>query len=176
VSLAESFSTTTTTAVSRLTRSVPTLPRPSLLSLTANSPTFAPVRCGFSSQSNNPQAQQEPIAAMMNGASPPPRSKRKQGPSSIQERPPKQRLVDLNGNSGKDSPGINTPDELDDDIDQVMTTSYLPTVSDTAEWQATVEKVIRNVVSIRFCQTCAFDTDSALTSEATGFVVDAERG
>lgn len=47
---------------------------------------------------------------------------------------------------------------------------------DTAEWQATVEKVISSVVSIRFCQTCAFDTDPALTSEATGFVVDAEKG
>lgn len=47
---------------------------------------------------------------------------------------------------------------------------------DTAEWQATIEKVVRNVVSIHFCQTCSFDTDSAISSEATGFVVDAERG
>lgn len=47
---------------------------------------------------------------------------------------------------------------------------------ESPEWQDTVEKVIRNVVSIRFCQTCAFDTDPALTSEATGFVVDAEKG
>jgi hypothetical protein len=47
---------------------------------------------------------------------------------------------------------------------------------DTVEWQATIESVIRNVVSIRFCQTCPFDTDSACASEATGFVVDAERG
>lgn len=47
---------------------------------------------------------------------------------------------------------------------------------DSAEWQRTIESVVRNVVSIRFCQTCSFDTDSAITSEATGFVVDAERG
>lgn len=47
---------------------------------------------------------------------------------------------------------------------------------DTAEWQATIEKVVSNVVSIHFCQTCSFDTDSAISSEATGFVVDAERG
>ncbi|KAL7266565.1 hypothetical protein RUND412_010886 [Rhizina undulata] len=55
----------------------------------------------------------------------------------------------------------------------------LPVVAatqDTAEWQKTIEEVVRNVVSIRFCQTCSFDTDSAITSEATGFVVDAERG
>lgn len=48
--------------------------------------------------------------------------------------------------------------------------------ADTAEWQATIEKVVRNVVSIHFCQTCAFDTDGACASEATGFVVDAEKG
>ncbi|KAF8458516.1 trypsin-like cysteine/serine peptidase domain-containing protein [Kalaharituber pfeilii] len=48
--------------------------------------------------------------------------------------------------------------------------------TDTAEWQRTIENVVRNVVSIRFCQTCSFDTDEAITSEATGFVVDAELG
>ncbi|CAK7208512.1 hypothetical protein SBRCBS47491_000117 [Sporothrix bragantina] len=48
--------------------------------------------------------------------------------------------------------------------------------AETAEWQETIRRVVRNVVSIRFCQTCSFDTDPALTSEATGFVVDAERG
>ncbi|CAK7239997.1 MAG: hypothetical protein STHCBS139747_001432 [Sporothrix thermara] len=48
--------------------------------------------------------------------------------------------------------------------------------AETAEWQETIQRVVRNVVSIRFCQTCSFDTDPALTSEATGFVVDAERG
>src|SRR5690606_2370806 len=48
--------------------------------------------------------------------------------------------------------------------------------TDTAEWQRTIERVVRNVVSIRFCQTCSFDTDEAVTSEATGFVVDAARG
>ncbi|KAF8253914.1 trypsin-like serine protease [Wilcoxina mikolae CBS 423.85] len=54
----------------------------------------------------------------------------------------------------------------------------LPTaaLADSAEWQRTIESVVRNVVSIRFCQTCSFDTDSAITSEATGFVVDAEKG
>lgn len=51
-----------------------------------------------------------------------------------------------------------------------------PPTSDTPEWQATINRVVRSVVSIRFCQPCAFDTDPAHTSEATGFVVDAERG
>jgi len=39
-----------------------------------------------------------------------------------------------------------------------------------------IERVVENVVSIHFCQTCAFDADAALASEATGFIVDAERG
>lgn len=63
--------------------------------------------------------------------------------------------------------------ELDVELEGVR---VVPGLADTAEWQAAIEKVVRNVVSIRFCQTCAFDTDPALTSEATGFVVDAERG
>ena len=51
-----------------------------------------------------------------------------------------------------------------------------PVLADSAEWQRTIESVVRNVVSVRFSQTCSFDTDSAVTSEATGFVVDAEKG
>lgn len=91
------------------------------------------------------------------------------------ERPQKRQ----NAINGKDSAGQNTPevgmmyedDEMD--IEEVRIPSSM---ADTAEWQACVENVVRNVVSIRFCQTCSFDTDPALTSEATGFVVDAERG
>ena len=49
-------------------------------------------------------------------------------------------------------------------------------VHDTAEWQKTIEGVVKSVVSIHFCQTCSFDTDPAIASEATGFVVDAEKG
>lgn len=48
--------------------------------------------------------------------------------------------------------------------------------AESAEWQETIRRVVCNVVSIRFCMTCSFDTEPALTSEATGFVVDAERG
>ncbi|KAF7931733.1 uncharacterized protein EAE98_004469 [Botrytis deweyae] len=102
------------------------------------------------------------------------RSKRKSHPTGP-ERPQKQ----LRALNGKESTGVNTPeiDLSDDDYDidgpQLLPSNASP---DTAEWQATIERVVRNVVSIRFCQTCSFDTDPALTSEATGFVVDAERG
>jgi hypothetical protein len=103
------------------------------------------------------------------------RSKRKQHPNSSAERPPKQQR----SINGKESAGQNTPevtmyeDEGSMDLDEPR---IIPGLADTAEWQAAIEKVVRNVVSIRFCQTCSFDTDPALTSEATGFVVDAERG
>ncbi|KGQ01647.1 Pro-apoptotic serine protease NMA111 [Paracoccidioides lutzii Pb01] len=48
--------------------------------------------------------------------------------------------------------------------------------TDSPEWQATIETVVRSVVSIHFCQTASFDTDLSTSSQATGFVVDAERG
>jgi hypothetical protein len=112
----------------------------------------------------------------MNGLNGAARAKRKQHPDSINERPQKQHKA-ING---KDSAGQNTP-EVDTMYDEESgaeetETRIIPALADTAEWQACIENVVRNVVSIRFCQTCSFDTDPALTSEATGFVVDAERG
>jgi hypothetical protein len=106
--------------------------------------------------------------------------KRKGPPESISGRHTKHQR----GLGGKESAGDNTPDvddelepfELSLELDDAHIPALLPTGPDTAEWQATIESVVRNVVSIRFCQTASFDTDPALTSEATGFVVDAERG
>lgn len=74
--------------------------------------------------------------------------------------------------------GVETPVGLVMDGERVLPlpASTAAVLADSAEWQRTIESVVRNVVSIRFCQTCSFDTDSAVTSEATGFVVDAERG
>jgi len=102
----------------------------------------------------------------------------------VDDRPHKHHRAALNG-GGKESAGDNTPENMDeympdDDVDMDEDASRLariiPPGADTAEWQATIQRVVRNVVSIRFCMTCSFDTDPALTSEATGFVVDAERG
>ncbi|VEU23405.1 DEKNAAC104690 [Brettanomyces naardenensis] len=45
-----------------------------------------------------------------------------------------------------------------------------------SQWQDTVEKVVKAVVSIHFMQVEDFDTESAMCSEATGFVVDAKLG
>ncbi|KAK4574038.1 hypothetical protein LTR86_001799 [Recurvomyces mirabilis] len=119
-------------------------------------------------------------------------TKRKQPPSSNsfdrpskQARRPSQELdEDVESNkpytngfvaSATDTPnGYTSPrPAIEDDAGSVVVAAA---AADTAEWQATIEKVVRNVVSIHFCQTCAFDTDTAISSEATGFVVDAERG
>jgi hypothetical protein len=43
-------------------------------------------------------------------------------------------------------------------------------------WQTTISEAIQSIVSIRFSQVFAFDTEGPDTSEATGFVVDAKRG
>lgn len=44
------------------------------------------------------------------------------------------------------------------------------------DWQTTLEEVVPGIVAINIVQTRAFDTENAKTSQATGFVVDAERG
>lgn len=115
----------------------------------------------------------------MNGSGPTTRSsKRKQGSFIAAERPQKQHRL----SNGKVSPGDNTPELVMGDAHEPAEdweehgACYPLQAGESPEWQDTVENVIRNVVSIRFCQTCAFDTDPALTSEATGFVVDAEKG
>lgn len=116
----------------------------------------------------------------MNGST---RSKRKQNSISLDERPQKQ----LRAVNGKQSAGENTPDnvrgsspademDVEEFSEDESRVGIVAGPGESAEWQQTIENVVRNVVSIRFCQTCAFDTDPALTSEATGFVVDAERG
>lgn len=117
----------------------------------------------------------------MNGATR--SSKRKNNSTSLDERPKKKQIKPVNG---KESVGDNTPDvresspvealEMMDEEEEDERIGLITGPGESAEWQQTIEKVVRNVVSIRFCQTCAFDTDPALTSEATGFVVDAERG
>lgn len=75
------------------------------------------------------------------------------------------------------------PDELsasgeESDMDNVgpVLSVGATQAADSPEWQATIESVVKSVVSIHFCQTCSFDTELSMSSQATGFVVDAERG
>ncbi|KAK7418369.1 hypothetical protein QQX98_003989 [Neonectria punicea] len=115
----------------------------------------------------------------MNGSTASARAKRK-APSSPDQVPPSKRPV--NGN-GKLSADDNTPDLLEFDDHSDLTDDlhshaamFIGTPGSLGEWQDTIQKVVRNVVAIRFCQTCSFDTDPAVSSEATGYVVDSERG
>jgi S1-C subfamily serine protease len=54
---------------------------------------------------------------------------------------------------------------------------YLPAIADDdTAWTNTLERISSGVVSIRVDSTRAFDTEWNSSSQATGFVVDAERG
>jgi len=51
-----------------------------------------------------------------------------------------------------------------------------PALAEKAEWAGTLERISSGVVSIRVDSTRAFDTEWNSSSQATGFVVDAEKG
>jgi len=105
------------------------------------------------------------------------RPKRRTSPVSALERPKKQ----LKQENGVPTPGDGTPlngsvYDVEGDITSVPIVNTVSAAGDSPEWQATIERVIKSVVSIHFCQTCSFDTDLSTSSQATGFVVDADRG
>ena len=110
-------------------------------------------------------------------------AKRKASPTSTSDRPMKQVRQDqlspampANGVSA-DASANDTPNGYaSSDGEEAEEPVVAQLQGESAEWQATIEKVVKNVVSIHFCQTASFDTDSAISSEATGFVVDAKRG
>ena len=105
------------------------------------------------------------------------RSKRKSSPIKVLDRPSKAIKHDSYSDNMEED---RSPEEgvynMDTNGEDHIPLQPLANMVNSAEWQETIEKVVRNVVSIRFCQTCSFDTDSAVSSEATGFVVDAEKG
>ena len=107
--------------------------------------------------------------------------KRRTSPTAVHERPGKKLKRDII--NGAPTPGDATPQngsvyDVAQTVQQpsVPISAGIPPAGDSPEWQATIEKVIKSVVSIHFCQTCSFDTDLSFASQATGFVVDAERG
>jgi len=108
------------------------------------------------------------------------RGKRKQPLSPLLDRPTKQMKAEaVELVADEDTLEGEALFEVDIDHlggDEARLLAMASGAADSAEWQNTIEKVVRRVVSIRFCQTYSFDTDSATTSEATGFVVDSEMG
>jgi S1-C subfamily serine protease len=110
----------------------------------------------------------------MNGET---RAKRKHSPVATSDRPAKH----LRPESPALTPGDSTPAngtvyDIENDGDATPLLSLGATQADSPEWQATIESVVKSVVSIHFCQTCSFDTELSMSSQATGFVVDAEKG
>ena len=54
--------------------------------------------------------------------------------------------------------------------------SSLSILAESARWQKTIDEVTSSVVSIQVEVPRAFETTRPLTSQGTGFVIDAERG
>lgn len=52
----------------------------------------------------------------------------------------------------------------------------LPIVEENVDWDVVSERAVTNVVVIKFSHTRSFAGQPARNGEATGFVVDAERG
>jgi len=77
---------------------------------------------------------------------------------------------------GDATPANGTVYNVEEDLEEAPSPATVPAQADSPEWQATIEKVVKSAVSIHFCQTCSFDTELSMSSQATGFVVDAQRG
>ena len=58
----------------------------------------------------------------------------------------------------------------------LLLSSSVAIAAEETEWNETLERISSGVVSIRIDSTRAFDTEWNSSSQATGFIVDAERG
>lgn len=115
-----------------------------------------------------------------------PASGLKNAGSSTVERAPRRR-VSLNNVAADEyenvAPGLSEDEEMsyysDDSAaleDKLDVTDVVGNVVGSRKWQETVKQVVRCVVSLKFMSVRPFDTEDAYVSDATGFVVDAERG
>ncbi|EED21123.1 nuclear serine protease HtrA2/Nma111, putative [Talaromyces stipitatus ATCC 10500] len=105
------------------------------------------------------------------------RPKRKHSSVSASDRPSKHLKPESTVlTPGDETPANGTVYDVENGEDITPIVALGATQADSPEWQATIESVVKSVVSIHFCQTCSFDTDLSMCSQATGFVVDAERG
>ncbi|KAF9909825.1 hypothetical protein EC991_007996 [Linnemannia zychae] len=75
---------------------------------------------------------------------------------------------------GEDS--IHPPNGGNNNSNSAESTRTAVVLSEPPQWQRVIEKAVKAIVSIRFSQVSAFDTEGPETSEASGFIVDAERG
>ena len=104
------------------------------------------------------------------------RPKRRTSPTHPLERPSKHLKAETAPTPGDATPQNGTVYSTEMEVTQPPILNTMAAAADSPEWQATIENVIKSAVSIHFCQTCSFDTDLSMSSQATGFVVDSERG
>ncbi|KAK6462820.1 signaling-associated PDZ domain-containing protein [Scheffersomyces coipomensis] len=92
--------------------------------------------------------------------------------------PSKRRLSDvsMNGSAYGKKPYAAHSEDDDEDYLSDSPQPIFDSPSNNTRWQEAITKVVNAVVSIQFTHVRNFDTESALVSEATGFVVDSERG
>ncbi|KAJ6157927.1 Pro-apoptotic serine protease [Penicillium chermesinum] len=104
-------------------------------------------------------------------------AKRKRSGGHAIERPAKHLKPEASAlTPGEATPQNGTIYDIEESDDAGRLLALGTAQADSPEWQETIESVVKSVVSIHFCQTCSFDTDLSMSSQATGFVVDAERG
>lgn len=83
--------------------------------------------------------------------------------------------------SSSDNMALDVSADDDDFIDEAMnghttTARYQAHGEQGQQWHRTIDNVVKCVVAVHFSQTSNFDCDPSVLSEATGFVVDSERG
>jgi S1-C subfamily serine protease len=88
------------------------------------------------------------------------------------------KIPKLNGAAVLGEPAMEDDSPLESDNDSEMADVYLDhhTQGQSHQWHTTIDNVVKCVVAVHFSQVSNFDCDAAVLSEATGFVVDAERG
>jgi S1-C subfamily serine protease len=108
-------------------------------------------------------------------------TKRKQSPTSpTKEFPLKQIKLELDSHTSEGimSHSLDWEKAKDDALSELPSQAHITTVigQDTSEWQKTIEKAIKGTVSILYCHSHSFDAGPVICAQATGFVVDAEKG
>ncbi|KAH7303122.1 putative nuclear serine protease HtrA2/Nma111 [Stachybotrys elegans] len=79
--------------------------------------------------------------------------------------------------SKEDSPDVDLPDRQDKTSNLAADPMLCPGMPGGPDkWEDTIKRVASSVVAIRFSHPRSFDAETAMTGEATGFVVDAKRG
>ncbi|KAJ2859024.1 hypothetical protein GGI22_003118, partial [Coemansia erecta] len=76
------------------------------------------------------------------------------------------------------SPNINNDIEVAHGVEHpsVAVVSDVTSLRDVPKWQATTEAALAGIVAVRASQPISFDTDYVTCFNATGFIIDAERG